>query len=268
MTPSKPKFGKELRYVGRYPEDCGGFRRIRVVRFDRWYEDKPRRRRGGILERGHNAGIKPPNWQKTYPAEPLTPAEVVALMDCCDERTKAGIRNRALIAFLWRTGLRISEALDLRPHHVDFQARTVVVLKGKNSKRRTVGIDDGALLELSRWLMCRARLGVPATAPLFCSVNKPNPGRRLWGAYVRERLHELGEKAGIQKRVHPHGLRHTLACDLVREKVPVHLVQRQLGHSNLGTTDRYLSGIAPYDVVDAVSARVWPDDSAAFGAPR
>jgi hypothetical protein len=63
-------------------------------------------------------------------------------MGACDG-SKSGVRNRALIVFLWRTGLRISEALDLKTHHVDFDAKTVVVLKGKGSKRRTVGIDQG-----------------------------------------------------------------------------------------------------------------------------
>jgi site-specific recombinase XerC len=224
---------------------------------DRRVECQPGERyRSPITIKGYNAGVKPPNWKRRYPPEPLTQAEVFKLMDACDG-SKSGVRNRALIVFLWRTGLRISEALDLKTHHVDFDAKTVVVLCGKGSKRRTVGIDGGALAELSKWLMVRWQLGVPADAPLFCTVNKPTPGGHIHPAYCRHRLQKLGRMAGIAKRVHPHGLRHSLACDLVRERVPVYIVQRQLGHSNLGTTDRYLQGIAPHEVVDIVSAREW-----------
>ena len=215
------------------------------------------RYRNPILEPGYRKGQSPPNKGKTYPAEPLTPGEVLRLIAECPTG-KIGDRNRALIVVLWRSGLRISEALALLPHHIDYQACTVTVLKGKGGKRRTSGIDRGALDLLQPWLERREKLDLPAGSPLFCTASKPNPGRPLFSAYVRELLHELGEKAGIEKRVHPHGLRHTLACDLVREGVPVHLVQRQLGHSNLGTTATYLQGIAPFEVIDVISMRSLP----------
>ena len=54
-----------------------------------------------------------------------------------------------------------------------------------------------------------------------------------------------------------HGLRHTLASELAGEGTPVHLIQQQLGHSNLSTTDRYIRGLAPQEVVDAMKKREW-----------
>jgi integrase/recombinase XerD len=68
-------------------------------------------------------------------------------------------------------------------------------------------------------------------------------------------LHRLGAKAGIEKRVHPHALRHSMAFDLMWEGVPVPLIQAQLGHASLATTQRYLDHLAPKDLVDAMQRR-------------
>ena len=59
------------------------------------------------------------------------------------------------------------------------------------------------------------------------------------------------------KRVHPHGLRHTHAYEVMMEGVPVPIIQRQLGHTSLATTSRYLDHIAPKDVVEAMQRREW-----------
>jgi integrase/recombinase XerD len=70
-------------------------------------------------------------------------------------------------------------------------------------------------------------------------------------------LPRLAVKEGIEKRVHPHGLRHTHAAELAAEAVPLNLVQAQLGHSSLATTDRYLRHIAPAQLIEAMRARSW-----------
>ena len=62
---------------------------------------------------------------------------------------------------------------------------------------------------------------------------------------------------GMEKRVHPHGLRHTMAFELMMEGVPVPIIQQQLGHASLATTDRYLRHLAPRDVVMAMQQREW-----------
>jgi site-specific recombinase XerD len=68
--------------------------------------------------------------------------------------------------------------------------------------------------------------------------------------YVRNMLHRIGHKAGIDKRVHPHGLRHSHAAELAAEGVPVNVIQAQLGHSHLATTDVYLRHVAPAAVIE------------------
>ncbi len=67
----------------------------------------------------------------------------------------------------------------------------------------------------------------------------------------------LGEKAGIEKRVHPHGLRHTGAAEMRSEGMGIGIISKQPGHSSIATTARYLDHISPAAVVDAVRNRQW-----------
>ena len=76
-------------------------------------------------------------------------------------------------------------------------------------------------------------------------------------SYLRSVLPQYAERAGIAKRVHPHGFRHTHAYELAMEKVEMPIIQRQLGHSSLATTDRYLNHIAPRQVIDTIGKRNW-----------
>ena len=101
----------------------------------------------------------PANKGRRFPAELLSPEEVRALLRACSSRAPTGIRNRALIAVLYRGGLRISEALALHAKDVDQAAGTVTVLHGKGDQRRTVGMDPAAFALLERWLDKRRALG-------------------------------------------------------------------------------------------------------------
>ena len=77
------------------------------------------------------------------------------------------------------------------------------------------------------------------------------------GQYVRALLPRLARKAGIEKRVHAHGLRHTGAFELANEGYPLHVIQQQLGHSSLATTDRYIRHLTSTEVVEAMKKRQW-----------
>jgi site-specific recombinase XerD len=83
------------------------------------------------------------------------------------------------------------------------------------------------------------------------------PGRSESRLGTKRLLPRLAAKAGVEKRVHPHGLRHAYAAELAAEGVPVNVVQQQLGHGSLATTDRYLRHIAPREPVDTMQAREW-----------
>ena len=86
---------------------------------------------------------------------------------------------------------------------------------------------------------------------------KTKPGTPLSPVYVRTMLPRLARKAGIDKRVHAHGLRHTHAAELASEGVPMNAIQAQLGHSSLATTDRYIRHIAPQELIKAMQGRGW-----------
>ena len=195
----------------------------------------------------------PANKGRRLPAELLSGEEVRALLRACSARAPTGIRNRALIAALYRGGLRISEALALLPKDIDSAQGTLTVLHGKGDRRRTVGMDPAAFALLERWMDRRRALGLSGRRPVFCTL----AGEPLDSSYVRRLLPRLAAKAGVEKRVHPHGLRHAHAAELAAEGVPVNVVQAQLGHGSLATTDRYLRHIAPAERVAAMRAREW-----------
>jgi site-specific recombinase XerD len=195
----------------------------------------------------------PANKGRRYPPEVLSPAEIQALFDACALKPYTELRNRAFLAVLYRTGLRCSEALALEPKDIDFFGTSVRVLHGKGDRSRTVGVDQGALDMIKEWLVERERRGFTRSQPLFCT----STGKAMSGSYVREQIKRLGLKAGISKRVHAHGLRHTHAFELMMENIPISIIQRQLGHASLATTDTYLSHIAPKQVIEAISGREW-----------
>jgi site-specific recombinase XerD len=213
------------------------------------------RRRSYVTLPGYRLGMDPPNKGRTFPAEVLSRAEVDRLLAACSRHQNAGLRMRALIAILYRSGLRISEALDLEVKDIDLDLGTVTVLHGKGDRRRTVGGVHGqwqALVEL--WIKRRRELGF-ARGIVFCVFSGPRAGERQHSSVVREALKDLAERAGIDKRVHPHGLRHTHAAEIAREGIPLHVIRRQLGHADLGTTARYIDHLTPQDVIDAIRAR-------------
>ncbi len=176
---------------------------------------------------------------KTYPAEILTPDEAKALLRSTSNRAPTGIRNRALIVALYRGGLRIGEALALKRKDIDPDQGTITVLHGKQDRRRVVGIDPEAIAVVMRWLDTRHSLDIGGRSPVFCTLK----GRPLKPSYVRTALARLAARAGIEKRVHPHGLRHTMAYELMMEGYPMPLIQKQLGHASLATTTTSYIGL-------------------------
>ncbi|PZS12314.1 MAG: hypothetical protein DLM64_05175 [Solirubrobacterales bacterium] len=208
----------------------------------------------------YRKGRRPPNAGKTYPAEVLTGQELEALLGRLSERSPAGVRDRALIVLLWRSGLRIGEALALDPKDLDLAAGSITILRGKGAKRRVVGIDRLGVSFLEAWLHARAQLDVGPQAPLFCTVTRDalGPGRPMSSSAFRQTLKRCSRDAGIRKRVHAHGLRHMHAHELAVENTPVHFIRDQLGHRDLAMTAHYIGQIAPLARIKATSEREGP----------
>ena len=196
----------------------------------------------------------PVDGARIAPEEILTANEVRALISACSARSSTGLRNRALIVVLYRSGLRLGEALQLEAGQVDLESRTV---RGatRGERVRSIGLDAGSFRVIERWLERRAELGLQADAPLFCTLS----GKVLASSYLRGLLHRLAEKAKVDKQVSAEVLRRSLAVELVKEGFPIETIQSQLGHSAASVTGRYLARLAAADptVVDVSRRRDW-----------
>lgn len=213
--------------------------------------------RSPIVQPGYRKGQRPANYGMKFPPEPLTRDEIERLLRKLG-RGPCGHRNRALVVLLWRSGLRIAEALALYPKDVDRLAGTVTVLSGKGGRRRQVAIDAYALATVERWMTARLKLELNGRHPLFCCVDVRTRGKAMYSSYVRDMLKRRARQAGIEKRVHPHGLRHTMAFELLMEGQPLGVIRDQLGHSQLSTTLRYCDHLAPAVAIRAMHGRPDP----------
>lgn len=187
--------------------------------------------------------------KRKRPIEPLTPDEANLLFRAIPRASPTAKRNRALISLLYFAGLRSQEAVSVHLRDIDFTHGRISVTRGKGARQRTVGLPEEALKHLAPWLRVRKT----SSGDILCPVlYGPEAGRPLQTRYVREALARYARRAGISKRVHPHGLRHSHACRLADSGVPIHIIQRQLGHASIATTSLYLDVLAPNGVVDGV----------------
>ena len=219
------------------------------------------RRRSPAAMTGYHAGRPPRNKGLRYPADPPRVEEIIAVMRHAGAGAH-GDRLRGLIVVLWRSGLRIAEALDLGEADLDERRGALLVRRGKGGKRREVGMDDWGWEQLRPWISQRSQLPV---GRLFCVIEGPTCGRRWAPGAVRTQLRRLAGEAGVRRRFAPHQLRHAHAVEMAREGVPLNVIQRQLGHTNLGVTSVYLQGIDNAEIINTIHARTPPMMPASAG---
>ena len=131
--------------------------------------DAAGRRRSSATTPGFRVGIAPGNKGQTYPADPPTVDEIVAVMRQAGDN-RHGHRLNAVIVVLWRAGLRIHEALSLTETDLDPRRGSILVRHGKNDRRREVGMDAWAWSAIEPWLADRVKLPI---GPLFCVIDGP-----------------------------------------------------------------------------------------------
>ena len=132
---------------------------------------------------------------------------------------------------------------------------SLLVREGKGGKRRQVGMDEWGWEQLRPWLERRIELPV---GPLFCVISGETRGRPWSSSQARNLLRRLAVRAGVRRRFAPHQLRHAHAVEMAREGVPLNVIQRQLGHANLGVTSIYLQGIDSGEIIETVRGRRSP----------
>lgn len=221
--------------------------------------DKLGRKRSPATIPGYMAGRPAPSTGRTYPPSPLTVKEIVRLLNHAEFITKNDAyeqRLKAIILVLWRSGMRISEALQLTEADLNERKSTIYIRRGKGGKAREVGVDQWLWELIMPWIVIRENL---PTGPLFSVIEGKTAGVDAWGAsQVREKFAQLQAKAGIRKRFRPHQLRHTHTVELIMEGKNIVVVQRQLGHSNLAVTTNYTSGLPQESVFAEMRGREMP----------
>ena len=160
----------------------------------------------------------------------LTTEELEALRTSCGT-----LRDRALVEFLYSTGVRVSEMVALNVGDIEMGKQELIVF-GKGSKERKTYLTDGAKFYLRRYLQSRSQEEGLAGKPLFETLDKPHD--RLTVAGVQHMLRELGKRAKVDN-VHPHRFRRTIATDLLNRGMPIEQVKTFLGHEKLDTTMIY-----------------------------
>lgn len=166
----------------------------------------------------------------------LTSKEVERLLGAPDLEKPLGLRDRAILEVLYGSGLRVSElaGLTLDQIHLDEKYLRCV---GKGRKERIVPFGDSARQWLERYLAEeRPRLARRApSSVLFLS----NRGRALDRRSLWRSVRAYARKAGLEKDVHPHTLRHTFATHLLANNAPLRVIQEMLGHADIATTQVY-----------------------------
>lgn len=154
------------------------------------------------------------------------------LLDQPSRRYPTSIRNRVMMATMLKAGLRCNELVTLKPGDVDLKARTIRVI-GKGNKQRVIPISGTLLPELREWRTLRK-----PGATFFNTLK----GTTVHASYVRRMVKRYALKAGIERDVHPHLLRHTCASSWLNDepRMSIKEVQFLMGHSRLSTTEKYL----------------------------
>lgn len=187
--------------------------------------------------------VHPPMPGRRLP-KAISVAEVASILDAVGSDTPTGLRDRALLEFLYSTGARISEAIGLDVDDVvgtgtnDQGGPAVVRLFGKGSKERIVPLGSYGARAIEAYLI-RGRPLLSAkgksTPALFLNVR----GGRLSRQSAWTILKTAAEKAQISKVVSPHTLRHSFATHLLEGGADVRVVQELLGHASVTTTQVY-----------------------------
>ncbi|MBR3114726.1 MAG: tyrosine recombinase XerD [Bacteroidaceae bacterium] len=170
--------------------------------------------------------------------EVLSVEEIDALIAAIRLDTKEGHRNRAMIEVLYSCGLRVSELCNLKISDLYLEEGFIKV-KGKGSKERLVPISPKAIKELHLYFLDRNQWQIPPEYQDFVFITVRRGTRNIGRIMVFHLIKELAAKAGIQKNISPHTLRHSFATHLLEGGANLRAIQAMLGHESIATTEIY-----------------------------
>ena len=176
-------------------------------------------------------------------------------------RDRHGLRIRALVAVCGVAGCGSPKRRRSNETDLDERRGSILIRRGKGDKRREAGMDQCGCEHFNYWLAHRISCSV---GPLFLCRGGPTRGRRWSDTSARAELRQLATVAGVRRRFAPHQLRHAHAVEMASGGA-VNVIQRQLGHADLGATSTYLQGIDTAEIIDTVHARRPPTIPASAG---
>lgn len=181
-----------------------------------------------ILKNDITAGIKRPKKEKKIPVV-LTKDEIKKLLNI-----HLNNKSRLIISMLYACGFRVSELIGLRLSDINFEERTGIVRNGKGGKDRIFNIPDFLFNDL----VSQKESQIKNNSGLLFS-NPSNPSKKLSSSNVEKIVRKATLRAGINKSVHCHTLRHSFATHLLENNVDIRKIQELLGHADLSTTQIY-----------------------------
>ncbi len=194
----------------------------------------------------------------------LETEEVEKLLSIPNKRYITGIRNRAILTIMVNMGLRVSEVTNLRPGDINLTKNKLRIVQGKGGVDRDLTIGVYASEILSDWKEAK-----PKNTEYFfttlkdrkCKITFKNgiqrditskPGAKLSVRNIQFMVKRYAERAGINKNVTPHTLRHSFATNFIRQNGNVMNLKKILGHSDISTTQIYVT-LANIDVENAMN---------------
>ena len=164
----------------------------------------------------------------------LSPNEIDTLIDFYNHDLFISSRNKTIIDFMYSTGCRVSELINVEESDIDIE-EAFVRLEGKGSKQRIVPLGSKVLKNLESYLPLRNKDRKNKNNKLFISKSYQNLDRTA----VFRIIKSTGVKAGIHKKLYPHILRHSAATHMLEGGCDLRTVQEFLGHSSVSTTQIY-----------------------------
>ena len=185
-----------------------------------------------------SVGLELPKSVRGLPRTILSEPETLRLLEAPDTATTLGLRDRAIMEVLYGTAIRNAELRALTLGQVDQGRRLLHIEHGKGDKARMVPLGEEAEVWLEEYL-CKAR-------PLLARAKSPHhvvfltrSGLSFGSANLAEMVLRWAKKAGLEKHVTPHSLRHSCATHMLRRGANLRYLQQLLGHANANTTEGY-----------------------------
>ncbi|MEE2905140.1 MAG: site-specific tyrosine recombinase XerD [Gemmatimonadota bacterium] len=189
----------------------------------------------GMVENDPTDRMESPRGERRLPTF-LSLEETLRFLEAGDPSRRLYWRDRAILEFLYASGVRVSELVNLLLINLDLDDRFATIF-GKGSKERLVPLGDPAVRALSRYLR-DVRPGLDAGQGKGCVFLNIH-GRPLRRESVWALVKDTARRAGLTKDVSPHTIRHTFATHLVERGADLVAVQELLGHSDISTTQIY-----------------------------